>query len=506
MILSRTNLGHINANVEKPEASCFELPEKVLQFGTGVLLRGLPNYYIDKANKQHIFNGRIVVVKSTRAGGTDAFEAQDNLYTHYIRGVENGVKKESSVINASISRVLTASIHWENILALAASADMKIIISNTTEVGLTYLAKDSVTAMPPVSFPGKLLSFLYKRYLVFNGSTESGMVIIPTELIPDNGSILKDICVKLAHDNNLDQSFITWLTTANDFCNSLVDRIVPGALNAKEREEAQAANGYEDNLAILSEIYGLWAIETSKPQTREVLSFYAADSGVVICDNINKFRELKLRLLNATHTLTCGLAVISDFKTVKEAMSNTFFESFITTLMDVEITGAITSNEITEEDAMTFAAQLRDRFRNPFIEHLWLSITMQYSSKMLMRVVPVLVAYYKRYKMVPKHIAIGFGAYILFMQSKKNEDGTYTGYQHGKSYLINDDKAGFLYEHWQHGGMNKVVQETLADTRLWNTDLTQLPGFEKAVYETVKRFSEEQLGNKIEQSTSLYSI
>ena len=91
-----------------PDESIFELPEKVLQFGTGVLLRGLPDYFIDKANRQGIFNGRIVVVKSTDSGDASAFEKQDNLYTLCIRGIENGKKVEENIICSAISRVLSA--------------------------------------------------------------------------------------------------------------------------------------------------------------------------------------------------------------------------------------------------------------------------------------------------------------------------------------------------------------------------------------------------------------
>ncbi len=63
--------------------TCLNLPEKVLQFGTGVLLRGLPDYFIDKANRQGIFNGRIVVVKSTAQGDASAFESRmDYILLH----------------------------------------------------------------------------------------------------------------------------------------------------------------------------------------------------------------------------------------------------------------------------------------------------------------------------------------------------------------------------------------------------------------------------------------
>jgi tagaturonate reductase len=117
MILSRYNLKNINREkVTVPDESLFELPEKVLQFGTGVLLRGLPDYFIDKANRMGIFNGRIVVVKSTSQGDASAFDKQDGLYTLCVRGSSNGQRVEENIINASISRVLGATEHWEEVL------------------------------------------------------------------------------------------------------------------------------------------------------------------------------------------------------------------------------------------------------------------------------------------------------------------------------------------------------------------------------------------------------
>src|SRR4029078_12738167 len=91
MILSAYTLKNIDhPSVTVPEDSVFQLPEKVLQFGTGVLLRGLPDYFIEKATRQEIFNGRIVVIKSTSQGGTSDFEKQDGLFTVHVRGIEDG--------------------------------------------------------------------------------------------------------------------------------------------------------------------------------------------------------------------------------------------------------------------------------------------------------------------------------------------------------------------------------------------------------------------------------
>lgn len=479
MILSKATLSSIKAQpgVSMPAASVFSLPEKVLQFGTGVLLRGLPDYFIDKANRQGVFNGRVVIVKSTSQGGdSQAFTQQDNLYTHHIKGVKNGELVEECVVNSSVSRVLSAQDQWAEVLKLATSKDLEIIISNTTEVGIT-LVKESVKDGVPASFPGKLLAVLYTRYQAGG----KGLVIVPTELISDNGTKLRGIVEELAGYNQLEPTFLQWLSAENEFCNSLVDRIVPGKLPAKDQTEADATLGFTDQLSIMSECYSLWAIEAKTARSKEALSFSKVDEGVVLADDILAFKELKLRLLNGTHTFSCGLAVLAGFPTVKEAMQDKVFEQYVSTLMQEEIAGAITSNVIRPEAAAKFASQVIDRFKNPHIEHLWLSITMQYTSKMAMRNVPIINWYYEKSKSVPAHMALGFAAYLLFMRSTKNAEGKYTGTANGKEYVINDDKAGILYEKWQQYTGLALVQQVLSDTTLWGTPLSALDGFADAV-------------------------
>ncbi|WP_317128494.1 tagaturonate reductase [Hymenobacter radiodurans] len=303
------------APVLRPTAALLELPEKVLQFGTGVLLRGLPDYLIDKANRQGVFNGRIVVVKSTDGGDLTAFERQDNLYTVGIRGVEDGQTIEENVLCASISRVLSAKSQWAEVLDFAASPDLQVVISNTTEVGI-QLTADDIQQEPPHSFPGKLLAVLYARFQAFDGDVSKGLIIVPTELIPDNGSKLEAILLELAHRNGLEPEFIEWLETANTCCNSLVDRIVPGKPDAATHQALTTQLGYEDELLTMTEAYLLWAIEGDE-RVKEILSFHQADKGIFIRPDINLFRELKLRLLNGTHTLSCGLAYLSGCETVR---------------------------------------------------------------------------------------------------------------------------------------------------------------------------------------------
>ena len=499
MILSHYSLKNISATIaEIPTEEMFDLPEKVLQFGTGVLLRALPDYFIDKANRRGIFNGRIVIVKSTDKGDTSAFEKQDGLYTICVRGLLNGEKVEENIINSSISRVLSAQQDWKEILNCAHNPEMKIIISNTTEVGIQLVHED-IHRHPPVSFPAKLLAFLYERYKAFGGSKNSGMVIVPTELIVDNGKKLESIVLELAHLNGLEGLFIDWLECSNYFCSSLVDRIVPGKPDAEALTKLESELGYKDKLLTMSEAYSLWAIE-GDDEIRNVLSFCEADEGVVIIKNIDLYRELKLRMLNGTHTLSCAPAFLANFETVKQAMDDEIISTFVADVMQNEIAPSI-PYPVDIKLAHDFGAKVLDRFRNPEIKHNWISITVQVSSKMKMRCIPVLLMHYKNHDTPPELFSLGFAAYLLFMKVNKEANGYY-GERNGEKYPVQDDAAETFMQRWKKDNYENVVNETLKDAAFWGEDLTLLNGFENAVLCKLKMIIESGVKHTIQSVQS----
>ena len=440
---------------------------------------------------------------STDGGDAAAFDKQDGLYTICVRGIEDGKNQQENIVCASISRLLSAKNEWNKVLECAHNPQMKIIISNTTEVGIE-LVQDDIRRHPPVSFPGKLLCFLYERFKAFAGSKQSGMVIVPTELIIDNGRKLESIVTELAYLNALEEPFIDWLENSNTFCNSLVDRIVPGKPDTTKKAKIEKEIGYADDLLLMTEVYRLWAIE-GNAEVAEVLSFAKADKGVMIAEDINLFRELKLRLLNGTHTLSCGVAFLSGLQTVKEAMDDEQMHQFISSLMQNEIANAI-PYKTTAFQTDDFSANCLDRFRNPFIEHQWLAITTQYSSKIKMRIVPVLLQHYKLHNSIPENMATGFAAYIYFMKAVKEEDGKYYGSFNGNYYHINDAKASYFYEKWQSTVAAQMSVSVLQDANLWGSDLTSLPGFAGAVQEKLNEIDETGMVAVIDPMHSKKSI
>jgi tagaturonate reductase len=485
MLLSQENLtAIISTEVELPAPESFLLPERVLQFGTGVLLRGLPDYFIDKANKQQVFNGRILVVKSTESSGADIFAEQNNVYTLCIKGIDRGKEIERYIVNNAISRVLSARQDWEAILAAATNPELQIVVSNTTEVGIT-LSNDKIDDLPPASFPGKLLAFLYRRYVFFKGSASAGLVILPTELISDNATKLKDILLTLADRNGLDDDFKNWLVEANDFCNTLVDRIVPGRLPHEEQKATEEKLGYEDKLMIMAEPFSLWAIQSDSQRVKDKLSFAQVDNSIAIVPSIEKFKEIKLRLLNGTHTLSCGVALFAGLEVVKEAMANNIFNDFVKTLMKTEIGKAIADEFISADDVEDFSSRVIDRFSNPFLDHRWENIALNFSSKMNMRAVPLLHKWYRKNAVPPTYFAMGFAAYLCIMNSKKsNNEYVYT--LNGREVVLQDEFAALLHDYWKNP--STVVHNVLKDTTLWSTDLTKYAGLADAIQEYLNAY------------------
>lgn len=412
----------LNKKIATEKGAYQELPEKVLQFGTGVLLRGLPDYFIHKANQQGVFNGKVVVIKSTAHGGIEEFTAQDNVFTHCTRGVYKGALINDAFINTSISRVVEAKKEWSTLLDLARSENIEVIISNTTEAGLVLEKEDSLGPAAPNSFPAKLLALLYARYQHFNGDINKGWVMLPTELIPDNAILLKSLLKELIQIHQLPQAFETWLDNANEFCNTLVDRIVPGKLNEKETQELEEKLGYADKLLISSEPFALWAIESKKPTSIAKISFATIDERVVVAPAIVKFRELKLRLLNGTHTFSCAVAIMAEFETVIQAMENKAFKSFITSLALDEIAPCVVGENISKEDTINFANSVLERFSNPFIEHKWVSIAMNFEEKMKMRNQFLMNKFATLSSTTSEKMSLGFAAFALYMKKEQHKD------------------------------------------------------------------------------------
>ena len=245
-----------------------QYPERVLQFGEGNFLRCFVDWMLNELNKKTDFNGSVVVVQPIENGMVNMLNDQDGLYTLYLRGLKNGVADSYHETINIISRGINPYADFSAYLQTAENPEMRFIVSNTTEAGISPDETDAPGATPPKSFPAKLAVWLHHRYQTFKGDESKGVHIIPCELIEKNADNLKRIILQLAATWQYEAGFTAWLQSACTFNNTLVDRIVPGY--PRERiAEITAELGYEDKQVVEGEHFHLWVIEGAESLQKE---------------------------------------------------------------------------------------------------------------------------------------------------------------------------------------------------------------------------------------------
>ncbi len=301
------------------------LPETVLQFGSGRFLRAFVDLFIHQANVQGQNVGRVVIVQSTggeRAGGLNQ---QSGRYHVVIRGLENGAVVDRVEEVESVSRAVVASSQWDEVLALARSPDLKLILSNTTETGYDLDPSDVpgviTPGSPPKSFPAKLLAVLRERF----HARQAPLTIIPCELREGNADLLRGIVAQLARDGGLTPDVRDYVENECFWLNNLVDRIVTGT----PKEHPLLAS---DPMLTVCEPYALFAIQ-KKPRAWQFLRHPA----VVWTDDVMPYFLRKVRILNGGHTALVIKARPLGFVTVREAVSDPALAKWLERLLFDEV-------------------------------------------------------------------------------------------------------------------------------------------------------------------------
>ena len=453
-------------------------PEKVLQFGEGGFLRAFVDYFFDLANERHGFNGKVAVVQPIAQGLTDMVNAQEGLYTLYLRGFQDGKTVNDKRVISCVSRCINPYQDYAAFLACAKNPDLRYIVSNTTEAGIVYDAGSEFDQTPPVTFPAKLTRFLYERFLHFGKEQGKGMVILSCELIDNNGKELKRCVEKYIEQWNLGDAFKAWLDKENLFCSSLVDRIVTG-YPRNEAAKLNEENGYEDNLIDTGEVFGAWVIEGPEWLAKE-LPFVDGKLPVIVTPDHKPYKQRKVRILNGAHTTMVLGAYLAGQDIVRNCMQDDVIKGYMNKAIYEEI---IPTLDLPEQELKDFAAAVEERFANPFIDHQLLSISLNSVSKWKARCMPSLKEYMHRFGKIPACLSLGLASLIAFYHGDHMENGALMGKRPaGNAYAIQDDAAvlAFFLDH-KDDAADALVHAVMTNESFWGENLTLLPGLEETV-------------------------
>ena len=412
------------------------MKETVIQFGEGNFLRGFFDYFLHNLNKKGLYDGKAVVIQPRAGGKCSLLNEQNCKYNLYLRGIKDGeIVKEHTFVE-SISRCVDPYKDFEDYISLADNPHFRFIVSNTTEAGIEFVDTCKFDDKPALSFPGKLTQLLYRRYK----SGLNGFIILPCELIDNNGAELKKCVLKYADLWNLEAEFVNWLENENHFVNTLVDRIVTGYPNDETKEMHP-----DDKFLDTAEIFHLWVIEGD---FEDEFPLKKAGFIVVWTDDAKPYKKIKVRILNGSHTSLVAGALLSGLETVGEAMNDDVASAFLNKCMKKEILPTIGENE----ESIAFANSVFDRFRNPFIQHKWRSIALNSVSKFSVRVLPTLLEYKEKNGYAPKGLTLSLANLIYFYKNDTPDD--------------NADVVATM--------KNDSIAEILSNTSLWATDLSDL--------------------------------
>lgn len=445
-------------------------PIKVLQFGKGNFLRAFADWMVEAMNEKTGFNGAVTIVQVNSTSNDDRFERQQGLYHVVINGIRNGKNVREIQLIRAIDGIINPFADYRSFLKAGENAALQFIVSNTTEAGITFDPSDTQVEQPAKSFPGKLTALLYHRFTFFQGDPSKAPVVLPCELIERNGEALREAILQYAEHWKLPAEFSAWIHEHVGFCNTLVDRIVPG-YPKDTAEEVWRKTGFRDELIVSAEPYHVWVIQPvttnsfTTERLRAILPLEQAGLNVKFTDDLTPYRVSKVRILNGAHTSMVPIAWLRGIRTVRDAIEDDVTGTFVQQAINEEI---IPTLDLPADELRQFSQDVIERFRNPFVRHELSAIALNSISKFQVRVVPTIIDFHTRTGRLPKRLLRALAALILF----------YKGEWKGEPTPVRDapEIVSFFQTVWSDDNSASVVRKVLSNENLWKRDLTGIEG------------------------------
>ena len=389
-----------------------DYPTKIIQFGQGNFLRAFVDYFIDVANEKSEFKSSVIIVKSLKNGNLDKYISQNFLYTANLLGLSNEKIIDDSRIIKCIKEIVDFTNNDLKFLSYATLDELQYVISNTTESGIFFNELDLFEDVSNATFPAKLTKFLFHRAKHYDFDENKGLVILPTELIDDNGKKLKKYCLQYCKLFNLDYKFEKWIEKACSFCDTLVDRIVSGYPTDFRKYEEKY--NYKDELLVVCEPYALWVIDANE----KVKNNFKIDSvinaskleNIIFSDDIKMYKNRKVKVLNGAHASICILGTILGYDYVCDAINDKDINNYISNMIFDEVNLTLKGSEKEKKE---YANRVIERLKNPYIKHKLSDISKNLLVKYNERCLPTFYEL-KNNNIFAKHILLALAIIIHY--------------------------------------------------------------------------------------------
>lgn len=353
----------------------------IVHLGLGAFHRAHQAWYTHKALAKAGGDWRIAAVSLRSVETAHALSAQDGLYCLE----ECDAAGTCTSVIGSIARALALRESRSDVEALLTSQACRIITLTVTEKAYYYNAalgtvdlehpdirNDLANRQQAATMPGLLVHTLDQRRKAGCG----GLSILSCDNLPDNGKVTRAVILSMARAS--DPALADWIDEAVAFPSSMVDRITP-AVTPAFLDQIEARTGLRDAAAIQTETFAQWVIEDDFPRGRPAWE----KAGALLVKEVAPYENMKLRMLNGSHSLLAYAGHVAGLPTVKSCMGN---ETLRALLERHFATAASTLKPLPGVDYQDYAAALAARFDNPNIVHKTYQIAMDGSQKMPQRI------------------------------------------------------------------------------------------------------------------------
>lgn len=456
------------ATVQQPQYDRSQLRSRIVHFGFGAFHRAHQALLTDRVlNMQggdwgiceiSLFSGDVLMTQ---------LRAQDHLYTV----LEKGAEGNQPIVIGAVHECLNAKLDsLPAIIEKFCEPQVAIVSLTITEKGYCIdpasgkldlhqprIAHDLQHPSEPHSAPGILVEALHRR-------RERGLppfTVLSCDNIPDNGHVVKNAVLGMAQTRS--PELAAWIDEHVSFPATMVDRIVPAATDESLAEIADAL-GVSDPCAISCEPFIQWVIEdrfvAGRPQWEA--------AGVQMVEDVQPWEQMKLRMLNGSHSFLAYLGYLAGFAHISDCMQDEAFRQAARRLM---LTEQAPTLRITGVDLTAYADSLIARFANPALKHRTWQIAMDGSQKLPQRMLEGVRVHLQRQSDWPL-LALGIAGWMRYVSGVDDA---------GQAIDIRDPLADKIRAIVETSTDDERVSALLTLQEIFGHDLPGNPAFVDAV-------------------------
>jgi len=462
------------AHVQQPRYDRSQLRSRIVHFGFGAFHRAHQALLTDRVLNANggdwgiceisLFSGDVLMSQ---------LRAQDHLFTV----LEKGAEGNHPIIVGAVRECLNAKLDsLAAIIEKFCEPQVAIVSLTITEKGYCIdpatgrldmqnarIIHDLEHPSEPHSAPGILVEALHRR-------RERGLpafTVLSCDNIPDNGHVVKNAVLGMAQKRSA--ALAEWIKEQVSFPGTMVDRIVPAATDASLAEITQEL-GVEDPCAISCEPFIQWVVEDNFVAGRPEWEV----AGVQMVKDVLPWEQMKLRMLNGSHSFLAYLGYLAGYAHINECMEDACFRDAARRLMLDEQAPTL---RITDVDLTAYADSLIERFANPALQHRTWQIAMDGSQKLPQRMLDGIRVHLERQSAWPL-LALGVAGWIRYVSGTDDR---------GNDIDVRDPLSGKIRAIVDASGDADRVNALLELSEVFGQDLVQNGRFVEAVNQAYQR-------------------